>query len=195
MRIKSVKRLFVIAMLAVTAASSSCTSDYHKRVEQELASGVQYDSLFLGLKFGMTQEEFYKHCWDLNKQGLVIQGDQNTTVQYNIDDLKHPAELNFYPDFHEDKIFQMPTTFQYKAWAPWNKNLSADSLQMDVLRLLKKWYGDDFIRVESKDRGVAFVRVDGNRRITLYKPDERDVHVLFTDLNIEKTLEELKDDK
>ena len=186
-------RIYLILLAGIFAAS--CTSEYQRKVDQELASGERYDSLFLGVEFGMSREEFYKHCWELNRQELVIQGDQNTTVQYDLDELKFPAELNFYPDFHEDKIFQMPTTFAYKAWAPWNKNLSADSLQLDVLELLKDWYGDDFIRVESKDRGVAFVRVDGNRRITLYKPDERDVHVLFTDLTVENQLKEMKSDK
>ena len=182
----------ILLMGAVLYTLPACKSEYEKRVEQELASGERYDSLFLGINFGMTSEEFYKHCWELNKEGLLVEGNQNTTVQYNIDDFKQPAEFNFYPDFYEDKIFQMPTTFSYKAYAPWNKALSADSLQVEVLALMQKWYGEDFIKVESKDRGIAYVRVDGNRRITIYKADETDIHVLYTDITVENVLKTMK---
>lgn len=192
---RQVRRMIMVQVLlvgSIIAVLSSCTSDYEKRVNEELASGERYDSLFLGISFGMTSKEFYQHCWELNNEGLLVEGNGNSTVQYNIDDFKQPAELNFYPDFHEDKIFQMPTTFSYKAYAPWNKALSADSLQLEVLAMMQKWYGEDFIKVESKDRGTAYVRVDGNRRITIYKPDETDIHVLFTDLSVENVLKTMK---
>jgi hypothetical protein len=184
-------KMMVLSILAM-ALLSSCTSDYHKVVERELASGERYDSLFLGLKFGMTSKEFYAHCWELNRQKLVVQGSANATVKYDLDGLKQPANMDFYPDFYEDKIFQMPVTIAYKAWAPWNKELSSDSLQLDVLELFKEWYGDGFLKVVSSERGVAFVKVDGNRRITIYKPDELDIHVLFTDLLVENKLKKLK---
>ena len=36
----------------------------------------------------------------------------------------------------------------YNAWAPWNKNLFADTLQTDVVELYKKWYGgNNFIEI------------------------------------------------
>ena len=177
--------------LVMVVALASCTSDYHKKVNEELASGVRYDSLFLGLKFGMSNKEFYTHCWELNRQELIMQGAENTTVKYDLDGLNFPAEMNFYPDFYEDKIFQMPVTIAYEAFAPWNPALSADTLQLDVLNLFEKWYGEGFMKVESPERGTAYVKVDGNRRITIFKLDELDIHVLYTDLNVEKEIESL----
>jgi len=38
---------------------------------------------------------------------------------------------------------------------------------------------------------VIFVKVDGNRRITLFKRDEAEVWAIFTDLLIERELKEL----
>jgi hypothetical protein len=90
--------------------------------------------------------------------------------------------MNFYPTFVQGKIAEMPVKFVYKGWAPWNKSLSADSLQMDVLNWYKKIYGDDFIAVEHPERGMAFVKVDGNRRISVFKENDLHVWAIFTDM-------------
>ena len=179
----------LLALVLLTLATA-CHSEYHQRVEEELAKGVRQDSLFLGITFGMSPKEFFAHCWELNKQGLIHEGAQNMTVMYEVEDLKEPATMNFYPDFYEDKIYEMPVTYAYKAWAPWNKELFADSLQQDVLKLYKKQYGNDFIAVEHPKKGVAYVRVDGNRRISIFKENDTQVKVLFTDLLAERKKKE-----
>ena len=84
-------------------------------------------------------------------------------------ELKHPASMNFYPDFYQNKIYKMRVNFQYDSWAPWNKQLYADSLLQDVLKLYKNWYnrGNPFIKINDKEKGMLYVKVDGNRRITI----------------------------
>ena len=159
--------------------------EYTKRVREGLASGTRHDSLFMGIYLGMVQRDFYAQCWELNKEGLVRQGTGNTTVLYKTKELKEPADMNFYPSFYQQKIWQMPVKFNYESWAPWNKRLMADSLQIDVLRLFNKWYGDDFIEVRHPDGKIAYVKVDGNRRITIYKQDDQFVIANFTDLLVE----------
>ena len=42
---------------------------------------VGNDSLFLGLKFGITMDEFFEQCRKLNKQGLVQEGSKNMSVE------------------------------------------------------------------------------------------------------------------
>ena len=182
----NMKKIGLLLLILATA----CHSEYHQRVEEELAKGIRQDSLFLGITFGMSPKEFYAHCWDLNKQGLIHEGTQNMTVMYEVKDLKEPATMNFYPDFYENKIYEMPVTYAYKAWAPWNKELFADSLQQDVLKLYQKQYGNDFIAVEHPEKGVAYVRVDGNRRISIFKENDTQVKVLFTDLLAERKKKE-----
>jgi hypothetical protein len=153
----------------------------------ELASGERYDSLFMGLYLGMTQKDFFMHCWNLNRKGLVKQGPKNQTVEYLMkSELKYPATMNFYPNFANEKIIDMPVQFKYNGWAPWNKKLTSDRLQEDVLQYYKKLYGGGFIKVKHPTRGSAYVQIHGNRRITIFKQDEMYVWAVFADLLAEK---------
>lgn len=175
--------LFVVCLVTVF----SCSSDdrkYDQLVKGELSRGVRKDSLFQGIKLGMTKKVFYTHCWLMNKKGIFFAGPGNMTVSYKLDkELKYPASMNFYPDFRNGKIYKMRVVFSYDAFAPWNKQMFADSLQLDVLRLLKKWYKDkDFISMTDATKGTIFVQVDGNRRIIIGHSDDAHVKVDYTDL-------------
>src|SRR3954468_23057067 len=75
-----------LALVVLTGCSKK--SEYQEMEARELAKGIRRDSLFLGLKFGMTAKEFFAHCWQLNKQGLVMEGASNTTVLYKTHELK-----------------------------------------------------------------------------------------------------------
>lgn len=185
--------LFLLALaLGVWSCSSTPTDEYNKLVKKELAKGTRSDSLFLGIKFGMTSKEFYGFCWEMNKKGILTDGANNTMVLYKMDSaLKYPASMNFYPDFHDNRISHMRVTFQYNAWAPWNKAQFADSLLPDVLRLYRQWYpgGNPFFEMKDKLKGTIYIKVDGNRRILLGKQDDMIVRVDYTDLLIEKKLQ------
>ena len=179
----------VYLIIIILTVTSGCTprAKYERKLKQELATGIRYDSLFLGLYLGMTQKDFYTRCWDLNRMGLVKQGIGNTTVEYIIkDELKHPATMNFYPAFIEGKIAEMPVKFIYSGWAPWNASLSSDSLQIDLLDRFKNTYGEDFIRIDHRNRGTAYVLVNGNRRITIFKENEMNVWAVFSDMTVIK---------
>ncbi|MFN5169438.1 MAG: hypothetical protein ACK5DD_07425 [Cyclobacteriaceae bacterium] len=91
--------------------------------------------------------------------------------------------MRFYPEFTEDKISKMPVEFTYEFWAPWNNNLSADSLELRVKNLFERWYGGEFLLLESKEKGArVWVKVDGNRRIRIYKKNISTVRADFVDL-------------
>ena len=188
-------RIIFFTLIVFLTIGCGKKARYDRMVKRELASGERYDSLFFGIYFGMTSKDFYTHCWELNKQGLIRQGTSNTSVLYKMNELNHPAEMNFYPHFHEGRIYEMPVTYSYEGWAPWNKHLSSDSLQIEILQLYKARYGDDFMEVTHPKRGTAFIKVDGNRRITIYKLDERQVGVIFMDLLVENEIKELINDE
>ncbi len=174
--------------LLMTVSFFSCEqkSNYQKLLERELASGERFDSLFLGLELGMTSKEFYVACWEMNQQGLLRQGSANTTVVYELgDQLPYSAKMEFFPSFHEDKIREMPVMFRYDAWSPWNRNLWADSLQLQVLDLLEEWHGEGFIRADHPKLGTAYVKIDGNRRIVLTTLDDQFVKATYTDMSID----------
>ncbi|MES1225542.1 MAG: hypothetical protein ABUT20_59230, partial [Bacteroidota bacterium] len=96
----------------------------------------------------------------------------------------------FYPDFMNGKIAEMRVSFSYAGWAPWNKNLFADSLLPKVLLLYNKWYkgGNPFITIKDKQKGNIYIKIDGNRRITVGKADDMTVKVNYTDLYIEDSV-------
>jgi hypothetical protein len=182
MRVITWAILLICAGFLLLNCSPSAT--YERRLKRELASGIRHDSLFLGISLGMTSKEFYSHCWKLNRDSLVRQGTANTTVEYQLrEELKAPATVNFYPDFEADRIVEMPVHFIYNGWAPWNQSLSSDSLQLDILQWYKRIYGRDFLEVEHPERGKAFVQIRGNRRITIFKVDEKIVLALFKDMS------------
>ena len=172
-------------------------SEYEKLVERELATGEEHNRLFLGYELGMAKEEFYDRSWALNRKELVMQGPRNQTVQYELDDeLRYPAKMYYYPDFFDEKIFQMRVRFMYDGWAPWNRHLMADSLQQNVVKLLEDWYGGGFLHVDGADglrrEGDQYIKVDGNRRIVVTEISDSEVVVVFTDLIAERKIEAQK---
>lgn len=183
----SIKLLGIVLISASILTACTPKAKYEHMLKSELGSGVRYDSLFMGFYFGMPEKEFYLHCWNLNKKGLFRQSSNNTTVEYETkNELKYPATMNFYPKFHGGTISEMPVRYVYKGWAPWNKKLSAENLQMDVLAYYKKVYGGGFMEVRHPKKGSAFVKMNGNRRITIFKEDDLHVWAIFTDMLVKK---------
>jgi hypothetical protein len=179
--------ILMILISGIIISGCSPRTKYERRLKHELASGVRYDSIFLGLYFGMPEKEFYVHCWNLNHKGMIKQGETNTTAEYELkDELKHPALMDFYPRFNQGKISEMPVSFKYKGWTPWNKTLSTDNLQKELLKWYEKVYGTGFIQVKHPLHGTAYVKIDGNRRITIIKEDELHVWAFFTDMLVKK---------
>ncbi len=188
------KLLFCLLPCAFFLAN--CTDSgfrqYETLMKNEIESGKRADSIFFGIFFGMTNKQFFTYCWEMNKKGIFTDGENNMYVLYKLknNELKHRTSMNFYPDFYQNKIYKMRVNFQYDAWAPWNKQLYADSLLPDVLQLYKAWYrqGNPFIKIDDKEKGTLYVKVDGNRRITIGRYDDMLVKVDYTDLLVEKQM-------
>lgn len=184
--------VFIILCMLIGCSEDSEMDKYNTLAKKELASNKKVDSIFLGIHFGMTQEKFFAYCWEMNKKGIFTDGNDgmgNMTVLYKLNkELKYPASMNFYPDFNGSIIWRMRANFQYDGWGPWTKHMTADSLLPDVLSLYKKWYndGNSFIQINDKTRGILYVKVDGNRRITIGKYDDVLVKVEYTDMLAEK---------
>ena len=180
---------WLVTFLIFICIISGCSpkAKYDRRLKHELTSGVRYDSLFMGIYLGMPEKDFYLHCWQLNRKGLIRQGESNTTVYYKLkNQLKYPAAMDFYPKFMQGRIYEMPVKFKYIGWAPWNKNLTSDNLQHNLVKWYEKTYGKGFIEVRHPLHGTAFVKVDGNRRISIFKESDLYVWAVFTDLLAKK---------
>ena len=153
----------------------------------------RYDSLFLGISFGMEKKAFFDHCWEYNRKKIFTHGPTNQNIEYRLlGETKSSVMMRFYPSFEEEKIYEMPVTFTYEAWAPWNKQFTADSLLVDLIPVFEKWYGGELQVLDHPKMGKVYYRRDGKRRINLFVKDDQFVQAVFTDLSVEKKLKENK---
>lgn len=182
---KIVWPIFLLAGLTA-GLGLSCKSEYQRMKDRELARGIRKDSLFLGIYLGMTSQEFYDHCFQLNRNKQIVEGPNNTTAQYTVEGFKNPTRMLFYPEFYEDRIFEMPMTFHCFNWSLWNTSTSSDSLLPEVKRLMESWYGNGFIEVKSPSGERGWVKIEGNRRILIRKYEDGNVLVRITDLIVEE---------
>jgi len=186
-KMKSVNAAAICALIFVV--SSCLKSEYSRLVERELAKGIRKDSLFLGLKFGMSKKEFYDRCTQLNKEHLATLGMRNSNVLYTIKDSVGIINMHFFPEFYNDSIYQMPLIFTYSNWSPFDPKTRPDSLLIKVKKILGDWYDIDFIKIPREEQNdFAYVAVSGNKRITLFSVGEMDVKGVMTDLLIENKI-------
>jgi len=182
-----VKELSICFLISVTVFLVSCDG---RRLGSS-SDEKKLDSLFLGISMGMDKKAFYDYCWEKNREKIFRHGPTNQSVEYRLaTELNSPVNMSFYPSFHKEKIYEMPVLFNYEAWAPWNKELSADTLVLKLLPVFKKWYGDDFKTLQHPVQGTVYYQMKGRRRINLFVRDDQFVQAVFTDLKVEK---EIKD--
>lgn len=177
--------LFSIAMLItalVTVIGCETEATYESVVQEQLESGVQNDSLFLGYYFGMDRQEFRDESWKMNQEGIMT---GFVDIYYEIDDLKSTATMEFYPTFTDNKISRIPVKVSYNAWAPWNEELWTDELLSDLLKYYSDTYEITFKELYIPEiEKTAHVSIRGNREIRIYPFNEIQVMVDFIDLNI-----------
>jgi hypothetical protein len=177
--------LVIVLFTIINIQACKFETEYKKVKKRELASGKTANDLFLGFEFGMPQKDFFVKCWEMNKQGILINGAHALQIKY---DLNLPsgkkALMFFYPDFHEEKIYFMPVAIQYDAWFPTNPETSAEKLIEDVVKQFELWHGEGFFKVEDKKGNFAMVKIDGNRLIRIYIKELSEVRVDMLDLRV-----------
>ncbi len=186
---KSINILFFLVLIVFS--SISCESEYSKVVKRELKKEIKNDSIFFGLYFGETRQEFYDRCWELNRQKIITHGGNNQFVKYalpskNKENILEEMEMLFYGIFDEENIMRgMDIRFRYRGWSIWDKKYQADSLLVVVKDTLEKWYpGNSFFKVDI-DSTSLYIKVDGNRQIKMYptkSSDKQDVIVKIEDI-------------
>ncbi|MEK6478987.1 hypothetical protein WJR50_15680 [Catalinimonas sp. 4WD22] len=180
--------LFLLGFFGLTACQESPEERYIELEEKELASGLRYDSLFRGIYFNMSREAFKDYCFNQNLEGKFKQGGlrSGNWVECKLkDELKYPAAINFFPKFKNDVITEMEAAIYYE-------NIAVDDqrgelLLSDVLQLLERWYGEGFMKINSPYfyKDDVYVKVDGNRRITVYKDISKHmINIWYVDLTV-----------
>src|SRR5690625_2912608 len=156
---------------------------YEKMLQRELDSGIRQDTLFLGYYLGMPKQEFFDHSWELN-QRKIVRGD--SFVRYRLKGYSNDATMIFYPDFKVGRIHRMPVEIQFDAWAIWNRELYSDIFTVEVLDNIREIYGSALIQAVYPGAGKSvWIEIDGNRRIAVYRHDDRKGRLEFLDLTSE----------
>jgi len=166
----------------------SCQSEYDKVKQRESSSGKIYTDLFLGLELEMTRKQFFDSCWEMNQQGILVNGAHHLQVLYNAElPSGKTADMNFYPKFENERIYFMPVEFKYHGWFPNNPEVSSKALLGDVVDYLEGWYGKGFFEVTNKDKSVrAMVKIDGNRLVRVFVKDLTSVRVEILDTRVKE---------
>ena len=185
----------IIFCLLVLTPFLACEieSEYSKLLKKELKSGKSFNDLVLGLKIGQTKDDFYEICADLNKKKLITSGARNLYPEYILypkDSVENGKKIrmSFMGIFDNDRIMKgMDIRFNYYSWIAWREEYNSDNLINEIKDTLQLWYpGNDFIEIDLKldsKNNLAYVKVDGNRQITMYKIDGRDVAVIIEDVS------------
>lgn len=178
-------RLLVVVLIIILFSSCERKTEYEKVKQKELSSGRVEEELFLGLKFGMERKDFYSTCWEMNKEGILMQGAHSLMVEFKPSlPSGKTASMFFYPEFENGKIFYMPVEFQYSGWFPTNPDFSSQNLLEDVVGYFEELYGKGFFKVEDSKGTFAMVKIDGNRMVRVYIKSLSAVRVDILDLRI-----------
>ena len=185
---KEIKQL--LAVCTVWGMLMGCQqTEYARVLKAEMASGKVYDSLLFDMKLGDTRKKFYKDCWELNKQGKIWQSRDNKYVQLTLgsqDSTQSTITMLFYGEFDEnEQMVGMRMKAEYARWAIWAPDYHSDKLILAMTDTLEKWYpGNDFIKMEYQDAAKPiWVKVDGNRRISMITEDEQQIKIRIDDMN------------
>ena len=185
----------IIFCLLVLTPFLACEieSEYSKLLKKELKSGKSFNDLVLGLKIGQTKDDFYEICADLNKKKLITSGARNLYPEYILypkDSVENGKKIrmSFMGIFDNNRIMKgMDIRFNYYSWIAWREEYNSDNLINEIKDTLQLWYpGNNFIEIDLKldsKNNLAYVKVDGNRQITMYKIDGRDVAVIIEDVS------------
>lgn len=187
MRYSSYLIVFLIGISVTLFSSCNRNVSYESLIQQGLNSDVRVDSLFLGYYFGMERQEFRDLSWQMNQQGLMT-GFVN--IEYNFDELKGRALKKFYPEFTDDKISRFPVTVSYNAWAPWNEEFWPEVLMVDLKEYFEEEYQTQFhwVYVPPLEK-YAYVSVEGNREIRIYRDSESTAKIEYIDLTVHNPLD------
>ena len=170
--------ILAILLLGVSLIYS-CTQ------ERKVVDPNTVDKIFWDFTFGMERQAFFDTCFVLNDRKLITQGTKNTSVEYkDTTNFKSLVYVNFYPKFNEDDLVEsMPVRYNYFAWAPWNKELSADSLLLEVVELIKEQEGIVFQEEKNIDGSLKLVHYNGPKTITAINEDDYYVKLTYKNDN------------
>ena len=166
-------------------------SNYSKVLKRELESGKVYNDLIFDLKIGQTKDDYFNICYELNKKKLITSGGRELSPEYIMYPKKEnknskKIKMSFFGIFDKNNIIKgLDLRFNYYTWSPWNKELHSNYLIEEIKDTLLLWFpGNNFFKLNlKKEKEFAYIKIDGNRRIRIYKVDAKDVAAKIEDIS------------
>ena len=176
------RHLLIFTLVSITIISCSNRSNQDQKNPEVETVTQESDSLILDYTFGMTRDEFFDLSWEYNANGILINGSGAEIVE-EVDWLISPAKRVFYPNFENEKIVQLPVTYSYKGWAPWNTHLSSDSLMQHLIPIISEEYDVKLEALSESTEKLIYVGRTNNTEIEISTKSNFEVNVTFTDLS------------
>jgi hypothetical protein len=185
----------ICLVVGVTFLFYQCTdspeTQYKALEKAELESGMRYDSIFKGLYFGMKHQDFRDYCYKKNtiEHDFKMGGSNTSWLESKLkDELSYPAAINFYPVFGDGMITEMNALIYYDNAVFKDGTFDKDSLLLDVIDMMERWYGKPFLKIKSPYafKDDIHVSVRGNRRVTVYPAQTPEIKVWIVDLSAKK---------
>jgi hypothetical protein len=144
------------------------------------------DSLFLGFRFGMTEEAFFEHCRQMNAAGILYEGNTPNTVSYKLDGFTVAARTLMLPTFSDGKISRFDMRFQYEVLPMFRPDLTIKKLMGEAASYLSEELAIEFTPRDDTQFGPVLAHREGYRQLFIY-PKGEFVWATFLDL---RTVEE-----
>jgi hypothetical protein len=158
---------------------------------EESIKPQRFDSIVMGVKFGMTSEEFFNYAKKKKDEGLFYPSRTGTMVTLDINkEFNYTVQFEFFPVTMRNKF--MPIR-KYKAILRF-KDIYSNKMKMSIKNLLnqtllffeKGYKGNNFIKVPNDEDVFVrynYIKIDSNRKITITPSlTMNQLNILFEDL-------------
>jgi hypothetical protein len=184
--------LLTACLFGIIILASSCVREqsYESVRKEELAKGIHVDSVIYKVHLGMSYSDYYTYCFQMNQKGLFKPNITGDMVSLELArGFRFPVIFEFMPSKqgNSEKIYFYWGKLTYKNFSYYNKDCSIEKLTKEAMNYFENNYkGRKFIRIPNENilLKYKFVKIDGNRQITLDpEVSGQYLNVTFKDLN------------
>jgi hypothetical protein len=183
---KSFYVLFVATIFIMPACnfkqqnSANKQNELKEKIKKELASGKRNDTIFLGLMFGMSENQYINYFKELNRSGKIYTNKKNEyEYKFNFGAESIPREgfATFHGEFFNDQLYKL-----YVSVEPGEYGYNAQLCQHALVDIYKSKYDDMIIETPIfDDKRPEYIWIDGNRKIEIIAV-VTEARIIYTDL-------------
>ena len=158
---------------SVDTTQTNASPSLERIVDEQLASGINSNDIFLDFEFGMSRQKLNNSVEKMVKQKKlkVIDG----KIVYMLDLGEQRKEVLISPFYNENRLYELGLT------------ISGADFQ-DVCDLYHERYADhvEYASVDTTGETQAFYLIKGNKQIKISRGEE--VKIFYTDLDMQRKL-------